>query len=72
MIHGAGDDHNPGTVADPTWAPHITNPPYPDYTSGHACGTSSAMEVIRRTLGEQTGLALDSANSTTDRKHELP
>ena len=68
-IQGADDDHNPATVADPTWAPLIPNPPYPDYTSGHACVTSSAMEVIRRTLGETTELTLDSANSTTDRTY---
>ena len=65
-IQGADGDHNPATVADPDWEPLIPNPPYPDYTSGHACVTSSAMEVIRRTLGETTELTLDSANSDTD------
>jgi hypothetical protein len=68
-IQGADDDHNPATVADPTWAPFIPNPPYPDYTSGHACVTSSSMEVIRRTLGETTELTLDSANSDIDRTY---
>jgi len=68
-IQGADDDHNPATVADPTWAPLIPNPAYPDYTSGHACVTSSAMEVIRQTLGETTELTLHSANSLTDRTY---
>jgi len=68
-IQGADGDHNRATVADPTWAPLITNPPYPDYTSGHACVTGSAMEVVRRTLGETTELTLHSAALGTDRSY---
>lgn len=61
-IQGAAGDHNPATVADPTWTPHIPNPPYPDYVSGHASLTGPAVEVIRRTLGEETSLTV--RNST--------
>jgi hypothetical protein len=27
-------DGNPKTVGDPSWTPFVSNPPYPDYTSG--------------------------------------
>ena len=33
-IHRARRDDNPHTAADAGWEPLITNPPYPDYTSG--------------------------------------
>jgi hypothetical protein len=31
----ADTDGNPATVADPTWAPLLATPPYPDYPSGY-------------------------------------
>ena len=34
-INLADTDGNPGTVADPSWTPMITNPPYPEYPSGY-------------------------------------
>jgi hypothetical protein len=66
----AGDtDHNPGTVADPTWAPLLPKPPYADYVSGHACMTAPAIEVVRRTLGEDTALTLHSHNTNAERTY---
>jgi hypothetical protein len=62
-IQLADTDHNPVTVPDPTWMPLIANPPYPDYTSGHGGLTAPAVEVIRRTLGEDTPLTLVSTNT---------
>jgi hypothetical protein len=34
-INLAGTDGNPATVADPTWVPLLTTPPYPEYPSGY-------------------------------------
>jgi hypothetical protein len=34
-INLADTDGNPATVADPTWVPLLTTPPYPDYPSGY-------------------------------------
>jgi hypothetical protein len=67
-VAGAASDGNPATNPAPTtWAPLIPNPPYSDYVSGHGCLTSSAVEVIRKTLGDGTPLELISVNSPTHR-----
>ncbi len=50
-IQRADDDGNPRTVADPTWQPLLANPPYPDYTSGHACVTGAASRTLARLYG---------------------
>jgi hypothetical protein len=34
-INLADTDGNPATIADPTWVPLLTNPPYPEYPSGY-------------------------------------
>jgi hypothetical protein len=65
----AADDGNPATTQDATWTPLIPNPPYSDYVSGHGCLTGPAVEVIRRTLGEDTPLELISVNSPTHRTY---
>ena len=57
-IRDAELDGNPATTEDNTWMPLIPNPSYSDYVSGHGCVTGSAVEVIRRTLGERTRLWL--------------
>ncbi|HET6561355.1 MAG TPA: vanadium-dependent haloperoxidase [Marmoricola sp.] len=69
-VAGAGDDGNPATEPEPGWTPLIANPPYSDYVSGHACLTAPAVEVIRRTLGEDTALPLVSVNSPTPRVYD--
>lgn len=50
----AADDGNPATVSDPTWVPLIPAPPYPDYTSGHACVSGSASGVFGHLFGAAT------------------
>jgi hypothetical protein len=62
-ISGQYDDGNPGTTAEPGWAPLVPMPNYSDYFSGHGSGTSPQVEVVRRTLGEQTSLELLSTAS---------
>lgn len=57
-IAGAGSDGNPDTTPQTGWTPLVTNPAYSDYTSGHAAATGSWVEVVRRTLGDDTDLTL--------------
>ena len=42
----ADTDGNPATEADPTWMPLLVTPPFPDYTSGHACATGANMSAL--------------------------
>lgn len=64
-IAQADADGNPDTSSEAGWTPQLTEPNYSDYVSGHACATSSQVETIRRTLGENTPLELISVNSPT-------
>ena len=57
-IAGAGSDGNPDTAPQTGWTPLVPNPAYSDYTSGHAAATGSWVEVVRRTLGDDTDLTL--------------
>jgi hypothetical protein len=66
-IHAADTDGNPATTPDPAWTPLIANPPYSDYVSGHGCLTSPTVQIIRRTLGENTPLRLHSYSTLIQR-----
>jgi hypothetical protein len=66
-IPAAGGDGNPATRPDAGWTPLLASPPYSDYVSGHACGTSAAVETIRRILGEHTALELFSSYAPRSR-----
>ena len=68
-IAGADLDHNDATAFEANWAPLVPNPNYSDYVSGHACLTGPAVEVIRRTLGEDAQLELISVNSPDPRTY---
>lgn len=68
-IAGADGDGNPATATEAGWTPLVPNPNYSDYVSGHAGLTGPAVEVIRRTLGEDTRLELRSVNSPTPRTY---
>ena len=50
-VHEAGSDENDATTADPEWKAFRETPPYPDYTSGHACVTGSASGVFGYLFG---------------------
>ena len=65
-VAGADTDGNYATASEAGWAPLVPNPNYSDYVSGHACLTGPAVEVIRRTLGEDTRSS--SARSTPRRR----
>jgi hypothetical protein len=43
-----------GTNADPTWTPLVDTPPYPEYTSGHACVSGSTSEVLGQLFGRRS------------------
>jgi hypothetical protein len=68
-VAGADTDGNPDTASEGNWSPLVPNPNYSDYVSGHAGTTGPAVEVIRRTLGEDTLLELRSVNSATPRTY---
>jgi hypothetical protein len=59
-VAAADADGNDDTAAEGGWAPLITNPAYSEYPSGHAAATAPMAEVVRRTLGDDTSLALRS------------
>jgi hypothetical protein len=59
-INSTLDDGNPATAPEPGWTPLVGNPNYAEYPSGHGCVTSSQVQVIRETLGEDTTLVLRS------------
>ncbi|GAA2469348.1 vanadium-dependent haloperoxidase [Winogradskya humida] len=64
----AGTDGNPATTADPAWTPLLITPPFPDYTSGHACSTSAIMYALRRFFGRDAiPFSAYSADSGTTR-----
>jgi membrane-associated phospholipid phosphatase len=45
-IQLADTDGNPGTIADPAWAPLLPTPPFPEYTSGHSTFSAAAATVL--------------------------
>jgi hypothetical protein len=49
-IRNGDVDGNPATMGDATWDSLITNPPYPDYTSGANGVSSSAMYSLEHIL----------------------
>ena len=57
-IAGAETDRNPATALVPGWQPLVPNPPYADYTSGHAAATSSFAEAVRLVLGDDVSLKI--------------
>ena len=57
-IQLADTDGNPATAPDTTWASWGTTPPYPEYTSGHACITGGATNTFSHLFGANT-LGLD-------------
>jgi hypothetical protein len=50
-IHNGDADGNDATVADTTWAPQITTPPYPDHPSGYTAVTTGMLLAAADALG---------------------
>jgi len=64
----ADTDSNPATTGDPSWTPLLITPPFPDYTSGHACATGSDMTALQHFFGrDDISFSAYSADSGTTR-----
>jgi hypothetical protein len=63
-IRLADTDGNPATEPDPAWIPLVPNPPYQDYTSGHACLTGAAAGTLGYLFGRR-GLDLVVTSTVT-------
>jgi hypothetical protein len=50
-IQLADTDGNPDTGPDPDWTPLLITPPFPEYTSGHACATGARMSTLTFLFG---------------------
>jgi len=46
----ADTDGNPATTADPTWAPLLPTPPYPDFVSGYSGATGAFTAALGEVL----------------------
>jgi hypothetical protein len=69
-IREADTDGNPATVADPTWTPLGTTPPYPEYASGHACYTGAASNTFGYLFGPvDMNLTLPSLTEPATTRH---
>ncbi len=49
-IQLADTDGNPATIADPTWTPLLTTPPYPEYVSGYSTLTGAFTRALADAL----------------------
>lgn len=63
-IRLADTDGNDATAADGAWTPLVQTPPYPEYTSGHACITGATSNSLGNLFGADS-LDLDVASSVT-------
>ncbi len=59
-IQEGENDGNPKTVGEPTWAPFLTTPAYPEYTSGANNFTSAFMRTLALLLGNRTAFTVTS------------
>ncbi|WP_433126304.1 vanadium-dependent haloperoxidase [Micromonospora sp. CA-240977] len=66
-IQLADTDGNPRTAADPGWQSLLGTPPFPEYPSGHACGTGARMSLYRYFFGRDdvafSGSSVDSGTT---------
>ena len=70
-IPEADTDGNPLTEADPDWMPLGVNPPYSEYSSGHACVTGAASNTFAYLFGPDTmDLNLFSPVTSTTRHYD--
>ncbi|HYI32308.1 MAG TPA: vanadium-dependent haloperoxidase [Glaciibacter sp.] len=70
-IQLADTDGNPLTEADPDWMPLGVNPPYSEYSSGHACVTGAASNTFAYLFGPDTmDLNLVSPVTSTTRHYD--
>jgi hypothetical protein len=56
----ADTDGNSATEADPSWAPLITTPNFPEYPSGHSTTSGAAAAVLAKAFGETISFSVSS------------
>jgi hypothetical protein len=60
-IARADTDGNPATAPDPTWTPLRTTPPFPEYSSAHACHSGALATILVALFGSgRVDFTLDS------------
>jgi hypothetical protein len=70
-IQLADTDGNDATVPDAGWTPRVQNPPYPEYTSGHACLTGAMSNTLGYLFGPNTiDLNVSSSVTGTSRHYD--
>ncbi len=57
-IPAADRDGNPNTLEDPSWAPLLATPPFPDYIAGHTTYAGAAERVLDHVFGKRPRVAL--------------
>jgi hypothetical protein len=60
-IRAADTDGNPETGADPSWAPLLTTPNFPEYISGHSAFSGAAEVVLSSYFGPDVAFRTSSA-----------
>jgi hypothetical protein len=50
-IQNADSDGNANTIADASWTPLLTTPPFPEYVSGHSTFSGAAETILTGLLG---------------------
>jgi hypothetical protein len=69
-IHEADNDGNPATSGDPSWAPFLPTPPYPDHPSGYNCFSGAMMYTGRAFFGtDNVSFSLTSPITMTTRTY---
>jgi len=59
-INLAASDGNPATEADPSWAPLLITPAFPEYPSGHSTVSGAGAAVLANYFGETSSLRMTS------------
>ncbi len=69
-IAKADTDGNPRTEPDPTWAPLVTTPNFPEYVSAHASHSSAVTRALAAFFGtDEIPFSLDSRVTQTTRQY---
>jgi hypothetical protein len=70
-IRMADTDGNDATEPDADWTPLVQNPPYPEYTSGHACVTGATSNTLGYLFGaDAIDLNVSSSVTGTSRHYD--
>ncbi|GCL35462.1 hypothetical protein SR1949_05570 [Sphaerospermopsis reniformis] len=59
-IQNADSDGNADTIADASWTPLLTTPPFPEYVSGHSTFSGAAETILTGLLGNNVSFTTNS------------